>query len=1054
MPGVFIMANCPPACNSFDSNSVTQDPKTESYQHFEPSKNELPNAVLEEFRKSGIPDDLTLANIEWAEEEELLELLTGEKIGSLGGHATQYATREVQNILKRYESLDGVGAWLAFGTTIDGGLGKVAYIKPKNPRFAPSEGLGKPIKVVKYETPVGCPALPLLPIIPGHYQDLICKRYKVHPLECETVWQMVQRLNLPIFICEGLKKALAAIAQGFVAICLRGISQWSEPREKSSLFYRRKSPRQLQSILKEFATRKRQFFICFDSDIKQSTQENVAREAIALGKALEQWGCKASVCQWESNRGKGIDDLLADLPESEREQALSKILNEAPTLQKFIRPRQVEESLNHLLESNLIQYPIEVITEGQYIPGLPTPNPGDLMVVSATTGVGKTESLIKTVNAHLAKSSTSMAVVILPLNSLGKQTAERLNGVHIHDYGTDTDSQVALEMDLAHRRVIVLCADSLHRLPAWVWQRDFVLILDEVNQVIENLTEGGTLGDARWASHNQLFTDTCRKSESIIGLEANLPNRAAKFLERVSEKSNVRVITHRTTKERGPVTIHQGSPTQASGYLGQAMNRAASGKRILMPVSSKATGLKVQRALAKTQPQLKVECICSDTNEGGRYDGFFRDPDKWLQDNQVDVLIVTPSVKSGVSIDRYYFDEVWAYFPSLGTDTHLQLLGRYRQPVPIHIYCPEVIASKEDDVLAWAGKAKRLKTAEQLARIMSLTDALSPDNVALQDAIDTYLAESRTVRFHQARIAQTYLAELLTQAGHTITYEALVTDRKTSALLKESQNELDHEKAEQLAGMKIDEWHTEGWAHEILSSGESSYTQRLRAFKVLKRVEFPGLDWDDAGECYEALIKDYGRMARGVKYQVMAENLKAAIAQDRAAAVELLRTGLKPYHRLPQNALRAAAIAATGVLDLLGLESFSNDTSQALTVKANALQYRDQIWEFLRLTINPGQTPSEIISKLLRRLGLGLQKVAHLGSRGNRKVFYCISGASELRQRMLSAYQANLTNRVQGISNNALNKNRLHKVNELESINSPPSNIAPIDTGGGGLAAA
>jgi len=59
--------------------------------------------------------------------------------------------------------------------------------------------------------------------------------------------------------------------------------------------------------------------------------------------------------------------------------------------------------------------------------------------------------------------------------------------------------------------------------------------------------------------------------------------------------------------------------------------------------------------------------IDSETNEQGKFKGFFETPDRWLETNQPNILILSPSAKSGVSIEGgvsvedAYFDSIWGY---------------------------------------------------------------------------------------------------------------------------------------------------------------------------------------------------------------------------------------------------------------------------------------------------------------------------------------------------------------------------------------------------------
>jgi hypothetical protein len=191
---------------------------------------------LEEFRKSAISDQLTLANVQWVEGDAAIEVLTEHAIVQ-AQQVTSYATEPTKRILNRYE-FARAGGWLAFGTTMDGSLGTVAYFKPDRPRIDFEKR-----KPIKYETAAKAEALPILPFVDNETATAIYQRYSVKPQMGETFWQVVYRCNLPIAIVEGLKKALSAIAHGLPAIAIRGVTQWHK-----------KGTNELHGTIAQFAT--------------------------------------------------------------------------------------------------------------------------------------------------------------------------------------------------------------------------------------------------------------------------------------------------------------------------------------------------------------------------------------------------------------------------------------------------------------------------------------------------------------------------------------------------------------------------------------------------------------------------------------------------------------------------------------------------------------------------------------------------------------------------------------------------------------------------------
>ncbi|HEY9907850.1 MAG TPA: DUF3854 domain-containing protein, partial [Thermosynechococcaceae cyanobacterium] len=425
--------------------------------------NHLPITVLEEFRASAVPDRLTLANVQWVQGDEAVEVLTEHAIASVQ-KVSSYITEPAKQILKRYEFAKA-GGWVVFGTTLGGGSGSVAYFKPKFPRLDFEKR-----KRIKYETTAQTEALPILPYVDDETAAAIYQRYRVTPLEGETFWQAVRRCNLPVGLCEGLKKALSLIAHGIPAIAIRGITQWHK-----------KGTNQLHDAIADFATPKRHIFVVFDQDERLATRQNVTLQTLKLGTALERCGCKVSIPVWAGQLGKGIDDALYGQGESSQSW-LDFLLKVALPLTCYRQSDRVQRELEVIDKLNRLSYLVERATEGDYLPELPRLQRSAIHVLRAAMNAGKTTRI----GQDWVKWAIALGwnvLVLAPLNSLGEQTAQDWGLPHIHTYGTSADQQRALWADVSHSHGVVMCPDSLHRLQQQIWffDRPLRLVLEEAN---------------------------------------------------------------------------------------------------------------------------------------------------------------------------------------------------------------------------------------------------------------------------------------------------------------------------------------------------------------------------------------------------------------------------------------------------------------------------------------------------------------------------------------------------------------------------------------------
>ncbi|MEL6384512.1 MAG: hypothetical protein AAFQ89_19060, partial [Cyanobacteria bacterium J06626_18] len=668
-----------------------------------------------------------------------------------------------------------------------------------------------------------------------------------------------------------------------------------------------------------------------------------------------------------------------------------------------------------------LSFPIERQTEGEYLPPLPPLTPSAIHVIDATMNTGKTYRIGRDW-VQRALGQDKHVLVLSPLNSLGQQTAKDWGILHIHDQGTTGQSQRDFWQAARDHPGLVLCPDSIGKLPEWFWTKPVVLIVDEGNQVTEHICQGDTL-KSRYTIILERIASAAKHAiasgGSIILSEDGIPDRAVRFWQSLSGTLAVRCFRHRKQGIPWECQVYSG---KASGFRKRLLDAISDGQRILFVTASQREAKRLDRILEK---EYTVTRIDSETNEGGAFNLFFKDPDQWLRINQPDVLILSPSAKSGVSIEgkvateAAYFDAVWAYFPALSTDTHLQLLGRYRPSVPRHIFIQPFITKTADESLGYP-KAIKKRLSDNLSTLARLFNISTGDHAmaGIEVAIVDYLKQARAVSGSQKSIAQVALIDRLEASGHQVHLEVLKAHKPTTDLWQLTQEQIWQEDAVEMAQARIEALHTLDWAHRTLDSMASSREAHIIALKVLWRDQFPGVAFDDAEECYEALCKDYGAMRKGVLLQARAENLEAVKQSDRAGVESILSSSIRTPHRLPKTYIKAAIIAKLGLLDLLDGTSWSNADKRAIALKQMALRYVDEIRYWLQFHITPDQTPCEIVNKLMKRLGLEVVSIGRPGRRGQKRgrVYAVHDLENSIRLKLLGAAQEKLSQSVSAIA--------------------------------------
>jgi Domain of unknown function (DUF3854) len=1002
-----------------------------------------------EFQKSAIPDWYVPIAFDTAQTpDELAEILRGdfEWTGRMGS-STRIEMMTAHDARRYYywDKYTKDGGWVAIQASLSGLEDNPAYLKLYNPRTDFKTG-----KFVKYETPAKSEARPLLPpftwemglaVVRKHCQNQVqtayLKRFKVSEAALTDIdfgfWDFVEaNSEIPIVLAEGWKKGCALAVRGYPAVVLRGVRCFFRSKTKFEI----PTPHAVNDRL--FCKRKVTF--AFDQDEKESTQKDVAKALATIAKWLEKRKCKVNVASWDNQLGKGVDDVLFGMESAD--EWLDQTICGATPYRQWTRGFRTQKAFEVIKSLNTLSYAVERATTGEYLPQLPTLSPGGIHVLSATMNSGKTVRI----GADWVKSAVGAnwrVLVLGPLNSLGQQTAQDWDLPHIHDYELDKDSQKALWSDVSSRNGIVMCYDSLHRLPGWFFKRNdqpcpVLLVLDEANQGVSHLTVGATL-KGRWADIRERFTSVAAhaiRHGAIVLSEDGLPDRAVDFVRRVVAAGTdlqipIRAFTHKKDLAPWDCTFWNGDP---SGFRADLLAAIATQKKpIFYVTTSKAEGRKLERRVSRQFPQKEVVRIDSDTNQKGEFREFFSTPDSWLQDERPDLLILTPSgrtglsIEGGISVDNAYFGSVWGHFSVLDTDSALQLLGRYRPPVPRNIYCPAFIQTSSDEKIgaSWAIVARWKANAECLARMLEDGTEDTKKTIReleIDDATLEFLSKSIAVSGAQKTIAQDALVDRLTASGHRISIVKSTYSREVAAEWKTIEDELAREDAVLAAMLSIDpSKHTKDWAIETLSSNDATRESRVRAQKVLWRDEFPGVNFDSIEECYQAIYRDYGRMRSGVKAQAQAENPTQTKLMDAGKLAATLKDG--KLHDLPKSAAKAVLMNALGVLNLLDGESYSNDDSRCVAVKEKALKYAADVQYWLNLYVNEDQTPVEICHKLLRRFGFEIDKedrpgaIEVVGRPGKRsdsrdRTYRINLDYNPVRTKLLEAYRRKLSESV------------------------------------------
>jgi hypothetical protein len=716
----------------------------------------------------------------------------------------------------------------------------------------------------------------------------------------------------------------------------------------------------------------------------------VGSQANKLGKGFAKFGTNVCHLSWQPWEGKGLDDAIAKSGEGWYNDVLLKATPQAD----YQKACKIPACLAAIARKKVLPMAPWRSTTGDFLPPLPPIEVGEIMVVQSATGSGKTTQIKAMVADAIAKGWK--VLFLYNLNSLGQQTATDCGLPHIHDRNVYELSEAAGGM--------VMCFDSLHKLPDTYLTQPLLLILDEVNQDLAHLTEGDTLGD-RMGEILRKFAQLARnaaESGAIILAEAVVFPHSVEFMQTVSGAKVVRRIDHTRIADRGIVQVSQTG--MASGLLAEAVRAMERQEKIIwMSTSQRSTRITEEACIFMGLRAVRID---GETNREGQYKLFFDNPDQWLSEHgeALDCLILSPSCKTGVSITWPGFDRIFGNFPALGPDDALQMLARLRHPVPRHVLIPAQILTTGDEAIGRSDQIQKKLTQDRAVsmRLLGMTHSIittedEGEAVAFASSV-AYHRESSSLRGTQKSVAHDYLVEALKADGFCVELIERKSDSDMGKLLTMCKEKTWKDDAAQFAAAVPME--SVAKAKKTLSS-ECSLEDEFRAKKTLAKEKFPKVDFDNAATVYRAFYAQYGKLASGVNLHIDAENQEWVAWEVADATEKALRLGLD--HKLPKRQQKALMIAKSGLLELVAKEmslEWCNESPDLLQIREFCLKYRNDLRhlfgfhfaeEYTDAKGAAAHTPIIVVSKLLKAIGLHFVETGRTGTAKGRTYRYTIA---------------------------------------------------------------
>ncbi|MBD3886601.1 DUF3854 domain-containing protein [Phormidium tenue FACHB-886] len=806
-------------------------------------------------------------------------------------------------------------------------------------------------KVFKYETPVGNGSRAFLPDLPIAVRQSIADRYSLEvPLDGSFWHWLHDHPEIPIVWTEGGKKSLSLLSLGYVAIALYGVNGGYATNAIGE--------RSLIADVLRFCQSGRQHVLAFDQDPDDKTRQRVNTALSRFGGLLQQTGGAVAITQWSGKDGKGVDDLIVNCGAESWEQAAAKALS----LEHWRIWQQLARQLTWNPALRLQTADLSTLNLQQL------PDEG-MIALCSPKGTGKTKWI-----AHQVK-GLGKVLSAGHRRSLQRSLSERLKLDYIGDLDKANGEFIS---GSAYTLRVSFVVDSLLAIDPEQF-RGCDLVIDEVVQVIRHLLTSSTCAkDGKRPALLARFRQLIQVAQRVIVADADLDNATLHYLKDLrGDDQPVFLIRNDYQTQGYTVRIIQcPDRTAITADLLEDIRTLESGKALFIATDSKATSKALARTINQQFAGLRVLVINSDTAGGELERAFIQNPDAVLTRGEYDVIICSPSLSTGVSIETQgIIAKVYGIFGGVSaTDADMaQALGRVREPVERIVWCAKrgsnfsKVSRSTNSLELKAHLQSRTSATVSLLRSSLREDV--PDLTTYDWQADPHLNLYCRIAAAQNRSMLQLREALIVRLrfeGNQMTIENRESNGSIGELLKIARDELRQLDAESITAAD-DLTLTEVLQ---LEAQESIAPEQQRAIAKFYLKEFYCLDELTLAD----VLADKEGRRRG-ELRSLEELFYPDVAVDRT--VKALESQLKWNQSLCPWDISSAALRRA-LRERLGLTDFLDQNKEwtkydLYDYACKARQWAAQIKQALSLTITADMSDVQIVHQLLSQLGIKVE---------------------------------------------------------------------------------
>ncbi len=622
--------------------------------------------------------------------------------------------------------------------------------------------------------------------------------------------------------------------------------------------------------------------------------------------------------------------------------------------------------------------------------------------------------------------------------ALGREQAIRWDFTYIEDADLDGAEEFGGEK-LATKSIIEnigeigLCWDSLGKIFGRDWSNTLVVI-DEIELGLNHVATSSTCRDRRSFILHTLehkLRECLDNDGLVLVADADLTDTSLDYLTTIAPGHPPFIVNHDFKGNTWEIDFYTGKRdvvlSQIEDWLSDKDCRPIA---IAMDNQKEAESFSI--FLTRKYPWLSQEVgglirIDSRVTQTDFGKDFVKRPNESIQKYQPKVLIYTPSLGVGCSIDIEYFAHVFGlFFGNLEPSQARQMLARVRQAVPrtawakewagnseneASSYLPEEIKRRMFDyndglmttMLTALTKAKELAEAAGISNpedkdvlpflLETLQGMMGADGSWNNPHLDLYCNQVARRNFSLSQFAVQLRQELIDE-GHIIRDE--LGDGATNAgdAVTTGKEEIKLRNAVATATAKDITYEQ---AQEVRRKPTRTDDEEHAMNKAFMKHDLPGVELNPQF-VLKAKYEDNGRWLSQAKLFWHVYNLNALKDKDEREWKYRLSQFAKGVAFLPDvktDTPKVKAILESRVLEWIkpdDLESeYSNESPKGQAFVRNAYTHRKLIKTALNITVRQDAEPIKLANRILDRIGLGLTYSRYTREGGERIRYYKLS---------------------------------------------------------------